>query len=66
MYKENSNPEVLKNIKFKLIDNVGQDDPGSNINMQNAKKLNFIILLRNPVDACFSRYLMDSSKNEEN
>ena len=64
LYKENSNPEVLKNIKFKFIDNVGHY-PLSNINMQNAKKLNFIILLRNPVDACFSRYLMDSSKNEE-
>ena len=33
--------------------------------MINSNKLNYIILLRNPIDACFSRFLMDNFLNKE-
>ena len=64
LYKENSNPNLLKKFKFKIIETVGHY-PLSNINMINSNKLNYIILLRNPIDACFSRFLMDNFLNKE-
>lgn len=64
LYKENSNPNLLKKFKFKYIENVGHY-PLSDINMQNAELINFIVLFRNPVDACYSRFLMDNSMQNE-
>lgn len=61
-FKDNSSVETLTNFNLPIIDNVGHY-PLNLINMKNAEKLNFIILLRNPIDACYSRFLMDCNKD---
>ncbi len=64
-FSESSNPTILEKFNFNIINNVGHY-PLNQINLQNAKEMNFIILLRHPIDACYSRFLMDISlKNEK-